>query len=198
MAFAIVLPLFGYLLGSLSLSRLAVRIKGLALPGSTGAQNVARLAGTGWGIASGVFDFAKGLVPVLVGRMLGINEWAVALAGAAAVAGHIWPLYYGFHGGRGLNTITGATVLLLPREIPVAWGLGIGVGYAVHSSAAVRGYVDPLAAGAAGGLIGLIVLAVLFREEAPLVAYAVGVAILPMISGFSDMVAFFARLAKGG
>ncbi len=194
---AIVLPMFGYLLGSLSLSRAIARAKGIDLPGSTGAQHVARLAGARWGVMSGLFDFGKGLIPVLLGRLLGVNEWAVEAAGVAAVAGHIWPLYYGFHGGRGLNTITGAAVLLLPREIPLAWVFGIGVGYWVHRSEAARRYVDPVAAGAAGGLIGMIVLSFILREDAPIISYTVTMAILPMLSGVYDMIAFFVRLAKG-
>ena len=198
MALSILIPIFSYLIGSLSLAPLVVRIQHRSILGSTGAANVAHLAGVKWGIAAGLFDFAKGFLPVFVSRLLGLGGWVTAASGLAAVVGHIWPVYFGFHGGRGLNTITGASILLLPRELPIAYVLGIGVGYAVRSSESMRSHIDPIAAGAAGALIGMILLSLLFREEVPISFYAIGAAILPMISGFTDMVAFFTRVAKRG
>jgi len=185
-----------YLIGSLSLAPLILLLKRRPIQGSTGAANVAHLAGVKWGIATGVFDFAKGFVPVLAAHALGLGGWVMAASGLAAVCGHIWPIYFGFHGGRGLNTIIGATAFLLPRELPIAFLVAIPVGYGVKRSAEASARVDPIAAGAAGGLIAAILLAWGFHEPPYLLAYALGVAILPMLSGISDLFAFFTAFIK--
>ncbi len=196
MMLAVLIPVLAYLIGSLSLAPLILRLRHESMAGSTGAANMAHLAGVKWGIAAGIFDFSKGLVPVLVAQLLGLGGWVTAAAGLAAVAGHIWPLYFGFHGGRGLNTIIGATALLLPRELPIAFAVAILVGYVVKRSKDVKSRVDPIPAGAAGGLIAAILLSLAFHEPAYLISYALGVAILPMISGVSDLLAFISTIGK--
>jgi len=196
MIIAILVPTLSYLVGSLSLAPLILFLQHRPISGSTGAANVTHLAGVKWGIAAGIFDFSKGFVPVLVAHLLGLGGWVVAAAGLAAVCGHIWPLYFGFRGGRGLNTIIGATAFLLPRELPIAFAVAIMVGYGVKRSKGVRSRVDPIPAGAAGGLITTILLSWAFREPAYLISYALGVAILPMISGISDLFAFVSALGK--
>lgn len=185
-----------YLIGSLSLAPLILLLRHAPISGSTGAANVAHMAGVQWGIATGIFDFSKGFVPVLVAHALGLGGWIIAASGIAAVCGHIWPLYFGFRGGRGLNTIIGATAFFLPRELPISFLVAIAVGYAVKRSRVVKSRVDPIPAGAAGGLIINILLAWAFHEPVYSIAYALGVAILPMISGISDLLAFVAALGK--
>ncbi len=194
----IVFPIVGYLIGSLSLAPLAARIYGIDLHGSTGAAQLAHLAGVKWGVAGGIFDFLKGFVPVLIARLMGLNDWVIAGTGLAAVCGHIWPLYFGFRGGRGLNTITGVSAFLLPRETAIAFPLAIIIGYLVRRSGRVRAWVDPIPAGAAGGLIGSIMLAWWFREPLPIIIYAVVVASMPMLRGISELTAFIARFGKEG
>jgi len=196
MILAILVPILSYLVSSLSLAPLILHFQHRSVSGSTGAANVAHLTGVKWGIAAGIFDFSKGFLPVLVAHLLGLGEWVMAGTGLAAVAGHIWPVYFGFHGGRGLNTITGTTAFLLPRELPIAFGVAILVGYWVKRSKGVRSRVDPIPAGAAGGLIANILLCWAFREPASLIFYALGVAILPMISGISDLSTFVSKLGK--
>ncbi len=198
MLLAVAIPILGYLIGALSLAPLVARVRGIALPGSTGAANLAHLTGVKWGVAGGIFDFLKGFIPVLIARLAGLNDWAVAITGIAAVCGHIWPVYFGFHGGRGLNTITGVAAFLLPRELAIAFPGAIFVGYMVRRSGTIREKVAPVAAGAAAGLIGLVLLAWLFREPLPLLAYALTAAILPMLSGLSDLATFIASLGKEG
>ena len=198
MLLAITIPILGYLTGALSLAPLVARARGIALPGSTGAAHLAHLAGVKWGVAGGIFDFLKGFIPVLIARLVGLNDWAVAITGVAAVCGHIWPVYFGFHGGRGLNTITGTTVLLLPRELAIAFPGAIFVGYMIRRAGTVREKVAPVTAGAATGLIELILLAWLFREPLSSLAYALTVATLPVLSGLSNLVTFIASLGKEG
>ena len=82
--------------------------------GKTGATNVLRTAGrTAAGLVL-VFDLAKGVAPALIGRFV-FDDNGVAAAGAgAAVAGHVWPVFAGFRGGRGVATAFGALLGLAP------------------------------------------------------------------------------------
>ena len=78
------------------------------------------------GLAQGVFDcLAKGTAPVLIGRLLEIDPWALGAAGAAAVIGHNWSPFLKFTGGRGVATAMG-----------VALGLGMWLEILVFTVAA--------------------------------------------------------------
>lgn len=110
--------LIGYLIGSLPIGFLLGRLKGIDVrtigSGRTGGTNVYRALGARLGLLTGVLDFAKGAVPVLLMRSLFGDEVAAALAGAAAVAGHNWSLFLGFKGGAGGSTAAGALLALNP------------------------------------------------------------------------------------
>lgn len=82
--------------------------------GGTGATNSLRVLG--WPISVAVFllDFGKGLLPVILGRVLDLPNWAIALSAVAAVVGHCWSPYIGFKGGKGMATGGGSAVGLLP------------------------------------------------------------------------------------
>lgn len=115
----LVLLLAAYLLGSLSFSLLVVRVlRGLDLrevgSGNAGATNVLRTAGPVPALLVLLLDIAKGVAPVMVGRALAAPGPVIGGAAAAAVFGHIYPLYFGFRGGKGVATITGALATLAP------------------------------------------------------------------------------------
>jgi glycerol-3-phosphate acyltransferase PlsY len=80
----------------------------------TGATNVQRTLGTGAGITVAVLDVLKGTVPVLVVRAMTGDPYLAAVAGVFAVVGHIWPVFAGFDGGRGVSTTAGALLALAP------------------------------------------------------------------------------------
>ncbi len=82
--------------------------------GATGTTNALRVLG--WQISAAVFglDFVKGLFPVALGRLLGLNDWAVAAAAVAAVVGHCWSPFIGFRGGKGMATGGGGAIALFP------------------------------------------------------------------------------------
>ena len=102
-----------YLLGSISFSVLVVqalqnfdvRERG---SGHAGASNVLRLAGRGPAIAVLVGDIAKGVVPVQVAQALGAPGPIVGAGAMAAVVGHVFPVFHGFRGGKGVATAAGA------------------------------------------------------------------------------------------
>lgn len=76
--------------------------------GNAGATNVLRAAGPWPAAAVLTFDVSKGVVPVLAASLLDLEAWAVGAAGFAAVLGHIFPIYLGFRGGKGVATGAGA------------------------------------------------------------------------------------------
>ncbi len=122
------LVLSAYLLGSISFSLLIVRaLRGFDLrdhgSGNAGASNVLRLAGKGPAVVVVLLDVAKGVVPIQVARALEAPGAVLGAAAVAAVVGHIFPLFHGFRGGKGVATVTGAlgSLALIPA------GLALGV-----------------------------------------------------------------------
>ena len=106
-----------YLLGSLSFAVIVSRSLGMEDPrsygsGNPGATNVLRSGSKGAALATLVLDALKGWVPVfvirLVGPDLGMGPGTAALAGLAAFLGHLYPIFFGFRGGKGVATAAGA------------------------------------------------------------------------------------------
>ena len=124
----------GYLLGSIPSGWLAGRwLKGIDLrelgSGSTGANNVLRQVGKGPALVVFLIDVGKGAAAVLIARALGLGDWIQVLAGLTALAGHIWPVWLGFKGGKAVATGLGLFLGL-------AWPVGLasfGVFLAVFS-----------------------------------------------------------------
>jgi glycerol-3-phosphate acyltransferase PlsY len=104
--------LASYLVGSLSAAILVCRLLGKGDPrhqgsGNPGATNILRIHGRGPAAATLAGDVLKGLLPVLVARALGMTATTVALSGTAAFLGHLFPLFFGFRGGKGVATLIG-------------------------------------------------------------------------------------------
>ena len=124
----------GYVLGSIPSGWLAGRwLKGIDLreigSGSTGATNVLRQVGKGPALIVFLIDVGKGAAAVLIARALGLGDWIQVLAGLTALAGHIWPVWLGFKGGKAVATGLGLFLGL-------AWPVGLasfGVFLAVFS-----------------------------------------------------------------
>ena len=124
----------GYVLGSIPSGWLAGRwLKGIDLrelgSGSTGATNVLRQVGKGPALVVFLIDVGKGAAAVLIARALGLGDWIQVLAGLTALAGHIWPVWLGFKGGKAVATGLGLFLGL-------AWPVGLasfGVFLAVFS-----------------------------------------------------------------
>lgn len=120
----IVLVIFAYLLGSVACAILVSRIMGLSDPrsagsGNPGATNVLRIHGKKAALFTLAGDVFKGVLPVLLARSLKAPDLVIALTGLAAFTGHIFPVFFGFRGGKGVATFVG--VLLA-----VHWLLGLG------------------------------------------------------------------------
>jgi acyl phosphate:glycerol-3-phosphate acyltransferase len=108
--------LAAYLMGSLSFAVLVSRIMGLADPRSYGSQNPGATnvlrSGNKWAAAlTLLLDGVKGWLPVWAvsqhGAVWGLGEGTLALAAMAAFAGHVWPVFFRFKGGKGVATAAG-------------------------------------------------------------------------------------------
>lgn len=111
----------GLLLGRLWLGR-DIRELG---SGKTGMTNVLRTAGPLPAVLGLVVDMAKGLAPALVGRFV-LDDPAVAATGAGmAMVGHVWPVFAGFRGGRGVATAVGGLFALIPVYAAVFCAIGL-------------------------------------------------------------------------
>jgi len=108
-----------YLLGSLSFSLVVVwflrraDVRKLG-SGNAGATNVLRAAGRWPALLVLLLDIAKGVVPVRAAQALGAPVGVVAAAAFAVVVGHVFPVFFGFRGGKGVATGFGALVSLFP------------------------------------------------------------------------------------
>ena len=113
---------FGYLAGSISTAILVCRAMGLPDPRSEGsrnpgATNVLRFGGKKAAGITLAGDFLKGLLPVLLARWAGLDETGLALTALAAFLGHLYPVFFGFEGGKGVATALG---VILGLSWPVA------------------------------------------------------------------------------
>jgi glycerol-3-phosphate acyltransferase PlsY len=88
--------------------------------GNIGAANAARTGGMKAGVTVGLFDIVKGVVPVLIGRWLGVEPVLLALIAVAAVLGHDFSIFLRFKGGKGVATTLGAMVAIGPLGAVVA------------------------------------------------------------------------------
>ncbi|MCY4392833.1 MAG: glycerol-3-phosphate acyltransferase [Chloroflexi bacterium] len=147
----------GYLLGSiptgLVLGYLWLRkdIRELG-SGKTGTTNILRTAGPIPAVLGLLVDVGKGAAPVVIGRFL-FDDVGVAMAGAgAAVAGHVWPVFAGFRGGRGVATALGTLLGIVPLLGLAIFGAGV-IAVAITRMASVMSLVGGIAAvGVTGGL----------------------------------------------
>lgn len=114
-----------YLVGAVPFGYVVPRlVKGIdvrkAGSGNVGATNVGRVMGAKWGVLVFVLDFAKGAVPVAVARFLlpqppdAPEDVLGVMAGVCAFLGHLFPVYLGFRGGKGVATGAGVVAVLVP------------------------------------------------------------------------------------
>jgi len=171
----------GYLAGSVPFAFLLARRRGVDVrvsgSGNVGAANVMRTTGTGRAVVVMALDVAKGAAAVLAVQLSASDPPLAALTGAAAVVGHIYPVWLRFHGGKGVAVAAGVFTVLTPAAMAIAVSLfaitvwltryvslaSIAATVALPPAAWWSGAPPPvvLAAAATGGLI-------LFRHRANL------------------------------
>ena len=109
--------LAAYLIGSVSSAIVVSRALGLQDPrkvgsGNPGATNVLRYNGKKAAIITLVGDILKGVIPVLAARAYGVEPMILGWVMLAAFLGHVFPVFHGFRGGKGVATAFGALTAL--------------------------------------------------------------------------------------
>ncbi|MBN2015866.1 glycerol-3-phosphate acyltransferase [Candidatus Dojkabacteria bacterium] len=113
----LLLTILNYLLGSVSSAILVARytkkedIREIGYQ-TAGGSNVAQNIGLKWGIIVAVFDFLKGIPILALAKYLEVDEHWLSVIAIASVAGHCWPIWFNFSGGRGVGTLLGVIVFL--------------------------------------------------------------------------------------
>ena len=115
----IILVVVAYLIGSIPFGYLIVRRSGggdirETGSGGTGATNVSRRAGKAAGVLTLLLDAAKGCVAVVIAKAVSGDDWVITAAAIAALVGHIFPVWLGFRGGKGVATGVGIFLVLAP------------------------------------------------------------------------------------
>jgi len=108
----IILILAAYLIGSISTAIIVCKIMSLPDPrsegsGNPGATNVLRVGGKKAAAITLFGDMLKGFLPVFIAMYFGIGDIAFAVVGLAAFLGHLYPVFFGFKGGKGVATMLG-------------------------------------------------------------------------------------------
>jgi glycerol-3-phosphate acyltransferase PlsY len=114
--------IIAYLLGSIPFGYLIVRRRvgddiRHSGSGGTGATNVSRRAGKAAGILTLVLDALKGSAAVLIAKTVVGNDWVIAAAAIAVLVGHIFPVWLGFRGGKGVATGAGVFLVVAPVAV---------------------------------------------------------------------------------
>jgi len=178
-----------YLLGSLSFAVLLVRLstgKDIRAQGSgnAGATNVLRAYGKKLGLAVAALDIGKGALAVFLMRQVTADPRYAAAAAFAAILGHVFPIFYGFRGGKGVATAVGAFLVLAPLPTLVC------IGVFIAAVAATR-YVS------VGSMVAMVLLppvaGALFHEPRPTVIAAAATAAMVVVKHRENL----RRLAQG-
>ena len=137
-----------YLLGSIPVAWLVARLAaGVDIrevgTGNVGALNTFKQAGATAGVAVILLDMLKGGIAILLPQLMNLPEAASYITAIAVVAGHNWPVFLGFHGGKGAATVAGASLAVLPWLTLIAIGPTILVGLVARNPVAgiVVGFV---------------------------------------------------------
>ena len=109
----------GYLIGSISSAVIVSHLMGLPDPrqegsGNPGATNVLRLGNKLAAALTLIGDILKGAIPVLIAASLMADNMVIALAAAGAFFGHLFPVFFGFKGGKGVATALGVFLAINP------------------------------------------------------------------------------------
>jgi glycerol-3-phosphate acyltransferase PlsY len=122
--------LLGYLLGSIPFTYITAKlVKGIDLrevgSKNVGGTNAIHNIGVGWGLTAGILDVAKGLLAVILTQKIGATFPQNLWAGLAAVAGHNWPVWLRFKGGKGISTTLGLSAWIAFPETLIGFLVGL-------------------------------------------------------------------------
>jgi len=166
---------FAYLLGSIPFALLLARRQGIELrnvgSGNPGAANVLRAAGVGSAIAVMLLDAAKGTLAVTAARVISDDVAVVTSAGLAAIVGHIYPVWCGFRGGKGVAVAAGVFAVLAPGATAIAVLVFVGTVVATRF----------ISAGSIAGALTLPVAAAISQVPIPIEAGSLLAAVMVIV-----------------
>jgi acyl phosphate:glycerol-3-phosphate acyltransferase len=120
----VLVVLVAYGLGSIPFALIMSRRSGVDLrragSGNLGAANVMRVSGVAVGVLVAALDMTKGAASAWIAEAISPNRAAPAVAGLAAIIGHIYPVWLRFRGGKGVATACGAFLVVTPLAVPPA------------------------------------------------------------------------------
>ena len=127
--------IIAYLIGSIPFGYMIVRAKSGGDvrdtgSGGTGATNVSRNAGKAAGVLTLILDAAKGALAVVVAKLIlsdGNTDWLIAAVAVAVIVGHVFPIWLGFRGGKGVATGVGVFLALAPLAVLFAGVIFVAV-----------------------------------------------------------------------
>ncbi len=122
MPIGIFIALFGYLLGSVPTGLILTKFFSKVDPRKIGSKNIGatnifRTAGKSLGILTLVGDLLKGAIPVIIAIQWGESNLWIAISGLSPFLGHIFPIFLGFKGGKGVATALGVYLVISPIAV---------------------------------------------------------------------------------
>jgi glycerol-3-phosphate acyltransferase PlsY len=149
----IVLIIAAYLLGSVPAAYLVAKVRGIDLrkqgTRQVGSGNLWRLTSRKYGLLTGLFDFTKGLIMVVIAHALGMDIAQQVAVGLATVVGHNWPAFLHFHGGRGAATTLGIVIIIPSINDSTALPAIIALSIVVVGTVLIRSSALPVLVSAA-------------------------------------------------
>jgi glycerol-3-phosphate acyltransferase PlsY len=132
MPIGIFVALFGYLLGSVPTGFLLTKFFSKIDPRKVGSKNIGatnifRTAGKTLGILTLVGDVLKGMIPIGIAIQLRVSDLWIAVAGLSAFLGHVFPIFLGFRGGKGVATALGVYLVISPIAVLIEFLLFAGL-----------------------------------------------------------------------
>jgi glycerol-3-phosphate acyltransferase PlsY len=132
MPVGIFIALCGYLLGSVPTGLLLTRLFSKVDPRKEGSRNIGatnifRTAGKGLGILTLIGDAVKGALPVWIAISWGVPALWIGIAGLSPCLGHIFPIFLGFKGGKGVATALGIYLVISPIAVFIEFLLFAGI-----------------------------------------------------------------------
>ena len=132
MPVGIFIALFGYLLGSVPTGLLLAKFFSKVDPRTRGSKNIGatnmfRTAGKTLGILTLVGDVLKGMIPIAIASWLDVPDLWRAIVGLSAFLGHIFPIFLGFKGGKGVATALGVYLIISATAVLIEALLFVGI-----------------------------------------------------------------------
>jgi glycerol-3-phosphate acyltransferase PlsY len=175
--------LISYLLGSIPFTQIVAKlVKNVDLrqvgSHNVGGRNLTRQLGLVWGVIGGAGDVAKGAAAILAAQFLGVPFPLILFNGPAAVAGHNWPIWLKFRGGKGVLTALGAIAAIAFPEAAAGFILGMLILIPTHN----------IIAAAVPGFLTMLILSIVLKRQPEVPWFIVGTWAVVFLAGLPETI----------